>query len=189
MDLNHLPEGTHSLAQRPGTLAGGHSKLVLAFGATNLWSNHQPAYRLTKITSARFRLRPNWSAWGDLHSQGCSGLSRTGLLFPINHTAAGDPGLAPPRLPDSESGPLLFGLNHMPVSLVLPAGLSPATWRFEATRSDTLSYGSLEDRTTRSTGNSRPRRPKEIQGGESEGRGILAGARTAFEEPLHYSSI
>jgi len=29
---------------------------------------------------------PNWSAWGDLHSQGCSGLSRTGLLFPVNHT-------------------------------------------------------------------------------------------------------
>src|SRR4030095_109847 len=29
---------------------------------------------------------PNWSAWGDLHSQGCSVLSRIGLLFPINHT-------------------------------------------------------------------------------------------------------
>src|SRR6185503_11560109 len=28
----------------------------------------------------------NWSAWGDLHSQGCSILSRIGLLFPINHT-------------------------------------------------------------------------------------------------------
>jgi len=27
----------------------------------------------------------DWSAWGDLHSQGCSGLSRTGLLFPVNH--------------------------------------------------------------------------------------------------------
>ncbi len=50
MDLRHLPEGTHSLAPRPGSLAR------LAF--------HK------------------WSAWGDLHSQGCSGLSRTGLLFP-----------------------------------------------------------------------------------------------------------
>src|SRR5213083_830996 len=29
---------------------------------------------------------PDWSAWGDLHSQGCSGLSRTGLLFPANDT-------------------------------------------------------------------------------------------------------
>src|SRR6266550_9033378 len=29
---------------------------------------------------------PNWSAWGDLHSQGYSILSRTGLLFPVNHT-------------------------------------------------------------------------------------------------------
>jgi hypothetical protein len=78
---------------------------------------------------------PNWSAWGDLHSQGYSILSRIGLLFPVNHTPVGDPGLAPgrrgdfkspgsaipaeasrremvgmkgiapPRLPDSESGP------------------------------------------------------------------------------------
>ena len=92
---------------------------------------------------------PNWSAWGDLHSQGCSILSRTGLLFPLNHTPAcraiacrakvprrpgtctpagaglgdfkspgsaipaqasrremvGMKGIAPPRLPDSESGP------------------------------------------------------------------------------------
>src|SRR5437867_7774414 len=43
---------------------------------------------------------PDWSAWGDLHSQGCSGLSRTGLLFPANHTPVGAPGLAPAR-PDS----------------------------------------------------------------------------------------
>jgi 5-methylcytosine-specific restriction endonuclease McrA len=28
VDLHHLPEGTHSLASRPGALAGGHSKLV-----------------------------------------------------------------------------------------------------------------------------------------------------------------
>lgn len=78
---------------------------------------------------------PNWSAWGDLHSQGYSILNRIGLLFPVNHTPVGDPGLAPgrlgnfkspgsaipaeasrremvgmkgiapPRLPDSESGP------------------------------------------------------------------------------------
>ena len=46
---------------------------------------------------------PNWSAWGDLHSQGCSILSRTGLLFPINHTPVGDPGLAPGRLGDFKS--------------------------------------------------------------------------------------
>ena len=38
-----------------------------------------------------------WSTWGDLHSQGCSGLSRTGLLFPVNHTPVGAPGLAPPK--------------------------------------------------------------------------------------------
>ena len=46
---------------------------------------------------------PNWSAWGDLHSQGFSILSRTGLLFPINHTPVGDPGLAPGRLGDLKS--------------------------------------------------------------------------------------
>ena len=46
---------------------------------------------------------PNWSAWGDLHSQGCSILSRIGLLFPMNHTPVGDPGLAPGRLGDFKS--------------------------------------------------------------------------------------
>ena len=46
---------------------------------------------------------PDWSAWGDSHSQGCSGLSRTGLLFPINHTPVGAPGLAPGRLSDLKS--------------------------------------------------------------------------------------
>ena len=28
--------------------------------------------------------------------------------------------------------------------MALPAGISPATWRFEAARSNTLSYGSLK---------------------------------------------
>src|SRR5271165_4494929 len=28
--------------------------------------------------------------------------------------------------------------------MVLPAGISPATWRFEAARSDSLSYGSMK---------------------------------------------
>ena len=102
-------------------------------------SHHTPVSR-GALFSKQARLArpvdiPNWSAWGDLHSQGCSILNRTGLLFPINHTPVGDPGLAPgrrgdfkspgsaipaeasrremvgmkgiapPRLPDSESGP------------------------------------------------------------------------------------
>ena len=57
---------------------------------------------------------PNWSAWGELHSQGCSILSRIGLLFPVNPTPAcppflderrlvSDPGLAPGRLGDFKS--------------------------------------------------------------------------------------
>src|SRR5436190_20036852 len=37
------------------------------------------------------------------HSQGCSSLSRIGLLFPMNHTPVGDPGLAPGRLGDFKS--------------------------------------------------------------------------------------
>jgi hypothetical protein len=37
----------------------------------------------------------------------------------------------------------------MPVKLALPAGLSPATATFEASRSDTLSYGSEMEPTER----------------------------------------
>ena len=115
-----------------------------------------------------------WSAWGDLHSQGYSILSRIGLLFPVNHTPVGDPGLAPgrlgdfkspgsaipaeasrremvgmkglapPRLPDSESGPSAIRVEPHARQLALPAGLSPATATFEASHSDNLSYGSVE---------------------------------------------
>lgn len=38
---------------------------------------------------------PNGSARGDLHSRGCSILSRTGLLFPIDYTPIGDRDLQP----------------------------------------------------------------------------------------------
>src|SRR5258705_10305724 len=67
-----------------------------------------PLARRHALVSTEARLArpvdiPNWSAWGDLHSQGCSGLSRTGLLFPVNHTPVGDPGLAPGRLGDFKS--------------------------------------------------------------------------------------
>src|SRR5438046_2802900 len=78
-----------------------------------------PLARRHALVSTEARLArpvdiPDWSAWGDLHSQGCSGLSRTGLLFPINHTPAcrtearrarlvGAPGLAPGRLSDLKS--------------------------------------------------------------------------------------
>ena len=82
VDSHHLPEGTHSLAPRPGSL----DRLTFQIG---------PPSRSTESGG--------WSAWGDLHSQGCSILSRTGLLFPINHTPVGDPGLAPGRLGDLKS--------------------------------------------------------------------------------------
>src|SRR5438876_8698920 len=106
----------------------------------------RPALVSTEARFARPVDIPDWSAWRDLHSQGCSGLSRTGLLFPINHTPVGAPGLAPGRLSDLKSlgsavpsearrrelvgmkglapqgcqilslDPLLFGFNHMPVN-------------------------------------------------------------------------
>ena len=114
---------------------------------------------------------PDWSAWGDLHSQGCSGLSRTGLLFPANHTPVGDPGLAPgrlgdfkspgsavpaeasrremvgmkglapPRLPDSESGPSSIRVEPHARKLVHPAGLPPANSPFEAEDDNRFHHG------------------------------------------------
>jgi hypothetical protein len=57
-------------------------------------------------TEARFARPvgiPEWSARGDLHSQGYSVLSRNGLLFPLNHVPVGAAGLAPARLSDFKS--------------------------------------------------------------------------------------
>src|ERR1700722_16046467 len=53
---------------------------------------HTPVSR-SALVSTEARLAcpvdiPKWSAWGELHSQGCSILNRTGLLFPVNHTPA-----------------------------------------------------------------------------------------------------
>ncbi len=67
-------------------------------------SHHTPEGRALVSTEARLARPvdiPKWSAWGDLHSQGCSILNRTGLLFPIHHTPVGDPGLALPQWRDS----------------------------------------------------------------------------------------
>src|SRR5213078_1144425 len=85
----------------------------------NAVDSHHTPFLGSPLFSKQVRLArpvdiPDWSAWGDLHSQGCSGLSRTGLLFPINHTPAcrtearrarlvGAPGLAPGRLSDLKS--------------------------------------------------------------------------------------
>src|SRR5882724_10732775 len=74
----------------------------------NAMDSHHTPFSGSPLFSKQVRLArpvdiPNWSAWGDLHSQGCSILSRTGLLFPINHTPVGDPGLAPGRLGDFKS--------------------------------------------------------------------------------------
>ena len=136
-------------------------------GWRNAVDSHHTSFSGSPLFSKQVRLArpvdiPNWSAWGDLHSQGCSILSRTGLLFPINHTPVGDPGLAPgrlgdfkspgsavpaeasrremvgmkrlapPRLPDSESGPSAIRVKPHARKLVHPAGLPPANSPFEA---------------------------------------------------------
>ena len=138
-------------------------------------SHHTP-FSGSPLFSKQVRLArpvdiPNWSAWGDLHSQGCSGLSRTGLLFPANHTPVGDPGLAPgrlgdlkspgsaipseasrremvgmkglapPRLPDSESGPSAIRVKPHARKLVHPAGLPPANSPFEAEDDNKFHHG------------------------------------------------
>jgi hypothetical protein len=98
--------------------------------------------------SAVSRLTTRRSAPRDLHPEGSAILSRWGLLFPLRPGAVklvGMKGLAPPRLPDSESGPSSIRVKpHAQLEMVLPAGISPATWRFEAARSDSLSYGSMK---------------------------------------------
>src|SRR5881409_724097 len=73
---------------------------------------------------------PNWSAWGELHSQGCSILSGTGLLFPINHTPVGDPGLAPGRLGDFKSPESAIPAEASRRQMVPREGVPPPTSPF-----------------------------------------------------------
>jgi hypothetical protein len=49
-----------------------------------------------------------------------------------------------PNLSVLSGAPLVVGPTRQ--KMVLPAGISPATWRFEAARSDSLSYGSYQRR-------------------------------------------
>ena len=67
-----------------------------------------------------------WWAREDLHLQGSQTLDLWGLLFP---------------------------LNHSPMKLAFPAGLSPATSTFARSRSDTLSYGNTGASGRTPTGN------------------------------------
>ena len=135
MDLRHLPEGTHSLAPRPGSL------VRLAFQKWSAWqdSHLQPS-----------RLERDASAIG-LHADGAPGrictdtervLSRRRLCVGLrerNWCRVRDLHLQPPR---SERSASCCWANA--AKMALPAGLSPATWRFEAARSDNLSYGSIK---------------------------------------------
>ena len=89
-------------------LSLSYARMVAVCKDRNVVDSHHTPSSGSPLFSKQVRLArpvdiPNWSAWGDLHSQGCSILSRTGLLFPINHTPVGDPGLAPGRLGDFKS--------------------------------------------------------------------------------------
>ena len=140
--MRHLPEGTHSLAPRPGSLAR------LAFQIGRRGETCTPkAVRVWAESVCCSRLTTRRSAPRDLHPEGSAILSRWGLLFPLRPGAVklvGMKGLAPPRLPDSESGSSSIRVKpHAQLEMALPAGISPATWRFEAARSNSLSYGSM----------------------------------------------
>ncbi len=100
VDLHHSPLflRTHSLVARcDGPMLPNP---LFAFAVPRKSGAHSLAPRPGSLVRLAFH---KWSAWGDLHSQGCSGLSRTGLLFPVNHTPVGAPGLAPGRLSDLKS--------------------------------------------------------------------------------------
>ena len=89
-----------------------------------------PLARRHALVSTEARLAcpvdiPNWSAWGDLHSQGYSILSRIGLLFPVNHTPVGDPGLAPGRLGDFKSPGSAFPAEASRREMVGMKGIAP----------------------------------------------------------------
>lgn len=96
-------QGAHCLANRSGSLV----RLTFQNGA-GVRGDELVIKSPASLSPDQDHVRPilvqaDWSAWGDLHSQGCSILSRTGLLFPVNHTPVGDPGLAPGRLGDFKS--------------------------------------------------------------------------------------
>ena len=93
VDLHHLPEGTHCLAHRPGTLAGGHSKLVgvgrLALPRLFGFEPNRSAIpgQPHAGSSSRSSKSEGWSATRELHPEGAAILSRRGLLFPLKPVA------------------------------------------------------------------------------------------------------
>ncbi len=76
VDLHHLPEGTHSLAPRPGSLV----RLTFQSGLPSRSAEHE-----------------GWSAWQDLHLQP-SRLERTPLLFWLPADWPAEPRLEERRL-------------------------------------------------------------------------------------------
>ena len=150
VDLRHLPEGTHSLAPRPGALAGGHSKLV-GVGRLALprlfefesnrsaipdepHAGRRPGSGLPK--SCQMVSQMSWFAVANCKAPGRLGdFKSPGSAVPAEASRremVGMKGLAPPRLPDSESGPSAIRVEPHARELVHPAGLPPANSPFEA---------------------------------------------------------
>ena len=124
MVLRHLPEGTHSLAPRPGTLG-------------RLTFRNGPRDRICTCTFEGLSFVPlrwatrGWCPRSDLHRHSARFKGAVSALDYVGEMV-GMKGLAPPRLPDSESGPSAIRVKPHARKLVHPAGLPPADSPFEA---------------------------------------------------------
>ena len=188
--MRHMPEGTHSLAPRPGSLVrlafqkwpaepklGARSLACHAVASCEGWSTWQDLH----LHPSRFERDASayWATRGGAHGRICTDTLRVlsapslhwttwagsiagmdywsgGLMGPMpNLLVFNDPAIHHPTTPvrswcrvrDFHPQPLRSERSAScswanAAKMALPAGLSPAAWRFEAARSDTLSYGS-----------------------------------------------
>jgi hypothetical protein len=111
---HHTPfSGAHCLANRSGPLV----RLTFQIGRRGECGLPKPCDLVSLNETFASRIA--------MHSQGCSLLSRTGLLFPVNHTLVGDPGLAPGRLGDFKSPGSAFPAEASRREMVGMKGLAP----------------------------------------------------------------
>ena len=135
--MRHLPEGTHSLAPRPGSL------VRLAFQKWSAWQElHLQPSRFergasslgyTRMARRAVAQSEGWCPRSDLH--------RHSARFKCAVSALDYVG-GPQRLKAKMKTEDRCRFYPLAFEMVLPAGLSPATTTFEASHSDTLSYGS-----------------------------------------------
>ena len=122
--MHHLPEGTHCLANRPGAL----DRWTFQIG---------PRGRTCTCNLSGLSGTPlpwatrGWCPRSDLHRH-CARFKGAVSALDYVGEMVGMKGLAPPRLPDSESGPSAIRVEPHARKLVHPAGLPPANSPFEA---------------------------------------------------------